>query len=276
MFGKTLYCNKCASMLCVSSNKEKGIKHYWCKKCNSRLNESKVEKAILEKLQSIEQFDIALTYNSIMVDNDRLTEILNNVELEAPDERLKERKEEIRDLLDEAVYKANTEKDSNNNALWSDMNYEEKKTFINTMIEAIYIDKIKGSNQQDYSVVVKGVRFKQSRVMVFYKLINQGIIDSISAKANSYYSSLALIDKEEDIQNYIAKLRKKYKIKVNEIIIRGDEPKRKNSLKKMDDFFEEVFYNNDKLFKLIKVGRSNELLKGTFNKERHIFISLEE
>ncbi len=40
----------------------------------------------------------------------------------------------------------------------------------------------------------------------------------------------------------------------------------------MDDFFEEMFFNNGKLFKLIKIGRSNELLKGTFNKERHIFI----
>ena len=29
----------------------------------------------------------------------------------------------------------------------------------------------------------------------------------------------------------------------------------------MDDFFERVLYNNDKLFKLIKVGGSNELLK---------------
>lgn len=275
MFGKTLYCNKCGSMLCVSSNKEKGIKHYLCKKCNSRLNESKVEKAILEKLESIEQFNIALTYNAIIVDNDRLTEILNNVELEAPDERLKNRKEELRDLLDEAVYKANTKKSNGNNVLWADMNYEEKKTFINTMIEAIYIDKIKGTNQQDYNVIVKSIRFKQSRVMAFYQLINQGIIDSISAKANSYYNSLALIDNEEDIKQYIDKLRKKYKIKVDEIVIRGDEPKRKNSLKKMDDFFEEVFYNNKKLFKLIKVGRKNELLKGTFNKERHIFVSLE-
>ena len=187
--------------MCVSSNKDKGIKHNWFKRCNSRLNESKVEKAILEKLQSIEQFNIALTYNAIMVDNDRLTEILNNVELEAPDERLKERKEELRDLLDDAVYKANKEKNKSNNVLWADMNYEEKKAFINTMIEAIYIDKIKGSNQQNYDVVIKRVRFKQSRIMAFYKLINQGIIDSISAKANMYYNSLALIDKEEDIKN---------------------------------------------------------------------------
>ncbi len=276
MFGKTLYCNKCGSMLGVSSNKGKNIRHYWCKKCNSRLNESKVEKAILEKLENLEKFNIALTYNAIMVDNDRLTEILNNVELEAPDERLKKRKEELRDLLDDAVYKANKEKNKSENVLWSDMNYEEKKAFISTMIEAIYIDKVKGSNQQNYEVVVKGIRFKQSRVMAFYKLINQGIIDSVSAKANSYYNSLALIDNEEEIKKYIDKLRKKYKIKVEEIIIRGDEPKRKNSLKRMDDFFERVFYNNDKLFKLIKVGRKNELLKDTFNKEKHIFISLEE
>lgn len=275
MFGKTLYCNTCSSMLCVSTVK-KDIKHYWCKTCNSRLNENKVEKAILEKLESIEQFNIALTYNAIMVDNDRLTEILNNVELEAPDERLKERKEELRDLLDDAIYKANVEKDKNKNVLWSEMNYEEKRTFINTMIEAIYIEKIEGSNQQNYEVEIKKIRFKHSRIMAFYKLINQGIIDSISAKANAYYSSFALIDNEEEIQNYINKLRKKYKIKVDEIIIRGDEPKRKNSLQKMDDFFEDVYFNNDKLFKLIKVGRKNELLKGTFNKEKHIFITLEE
>ena len=48
---------------------------------------------------------MALTYNALMVDNDRLTEILNNVELDVPDERLKERKEELRDLLDDIVIK---------------------------------------------------------------------------------------------------------------------------------------------------------------------------
>lgn len=76
-----------------------------------------------------------------------------------------------------------------------------------------------------------------------------------------YYSSLAVMHKEEEINSYIDKLRKKYKIKVEEIYIIGHKPSRPSTkLKEVDNFFEKVFFNNDKLFKLIKVGRTSILL----------------
>jgi site-specific DNA recombinase len=273
MFGKTLYCNKCGSMLCVSSNKEKSIKHYICKTCNCYLNENKVELELLEQLGSIAQFNMALTYNALMVDNDRLTEILNNVELEAPDERLKERKEELRDLLDDIVIDEITNKGKRKNKLWNDMNYEEKKSFINTTIEAIYIDKIKGNNQQNYKVKIRKVKFKSSRINTFFELIRKGIIDLY---CNNGYSicSMTVIEKQKELDNYIERLRNKYNIKLIEIPIRGDEWKSKNKSKELDDIIEEVV-NNDKCFKTIKVPRKNELLKDKFEKERHIHVCLD-
>lgn len=273
MFGKTLYCHKCGSMLGVSSNRGKKIKHYVCKKCKWHLNENKVEKELLEKLGSIAQFNMALTYNALMVDNDRLTEILNNVELEAPDERLKESKNELRDVLDDIVIEEISNKKESKNKLWKDMNYEEKKTFISSIIEAIYIDKIKGTNQQDYKVKIKRIKFKTSRINKFFELINKGAID-LYCKNKTNIWSMAVIKDEKELDEYIKRLRKRYNIKITEMNIRGDEWKSKTKSKELDDIIEKVVYSR-KCFKTIKVPKNSEILKGKFEKERHIHISLE-
>jgi len=260
-------------MLCLSSNKEKNIKHYICKNCNCYLNENKVELELLEQLGSIAQFNMALTYNALMVDNDRLTEILNNVELEAPDERLKERKNELRDLLDNIVIDEISNNGKRKNKLWKDMNYEEKKSFINSTIEAIYIDKIKGTNQQNYKVKIRKVKFKSSRINTFFELINKGVIDLYCNNGQSIYS-MTVIEKQKELDNYIERLRDKYNIKLIEIPIRGDEYKSRNKSKELDDIIDEVI-NSDKCFKTIKIPKKNELIKDNFEKERHIHICLD-
>lgn len=272
MFGKTLYCAKCGSMLCVSSNKSKNIRHYICKKCNSRINESKVEKQILDKLNGIAEFNMALTYNALMVDNDRLTEILNNVELEAPDERLKERKAELRNMLDDMIIKDIENKDSHNKK-WDDMNYEEKRIFVQSTIEAIYISKIKGNNQQDYKIKIDKIKFKSSQIEAFFDLIRNGAIDMYSNNGNSS-CSMAVIDNKNELDDYLARLRKHYKIKIVEIPIRGDEWKSKKKSQELDALIESIV-NNPKCFKTIKVPKKNELLKGKFEKELHMHICLE-
>lgn len=272
MFGKTLYCAKCGSMLCVSSNKSKNIRHYICKKCNSRINESKVEKQILDKLNGIAEFNMALTYNALMVDNDRLTEILNNVELEAPDERLKERKAELRSMLDDMIIKDIENKDSHNKK-WDDMNYEEKRIFVQSTIEAIYISKIKGTNQQDYKIKIDKIKFKSSQIEAFFDLIRNGAIDMYSNNGNSCWS-MAVIDNKNELDDYLARLRKHYKIKIVEIPIRGDEWKSKKKSQELDALIESIV-NNPKCFKTIKVPKKNELLKGKFEKELHMHICLE-
>lgn len=272
MFGKTLYCAKCGSMLCVSSNKSKNIRHYICKKCNSRINESKVEKQILDKLNGIAEFNMALTYNALMVDNDRLTEILNNVELEAPDERLKERKAELRNMLDDMIIKDIENKDSHNKK-WDDMNYEEKRIFVQSTIEAIYISKIKGNNQQDYKIKIDKIKFKSSQIEAFFDLIRNGAIDMYSNNGNSSWS-MAVIDNKNELDDYLARLRKHYKIKIVEIPIRGDEWKSKKKSQELDALIESIV-NNPKCFKTIKVPKKNELLKGKFEKELHMHICLE-
>lgn len=273
MFGKTLYCAKCGSMLCVSSNKSKNIKHYICKKCNSRINESKIEKQLLDKLGNIAQFNMALTYNALMVDNDRLTEILNNVELDAPDERLKERKEELRDLLDDIVIEDIENKNSNNKN-WNNMTYEEKRIFIHYTIEAIYINKIKGTNQQDYKITIEKIKFKTSRINTFFDLINKGIID-MYCKNDFTTWSMATIDSKKELEDYLERLRKRYKINVVEIPIRGDEWKSKKKSEELDKLIENII-NNPKCFKTIKITRKNELLKDKFEKEMHIHLCLED
>ena len=272
MFGKTLYCAKCGSMLCVSSNKSKNIRHYICKKCNSRINESKVEKQILDKLNSIAEFNMALTYNALMVDNDRLTEILNNVELEAPDERLKERKAELRNMLDDMIIK-DIENKGSHNKKWDDMNYEEKRIFVQSTIEAIYISKIKGANQQDYKIKINKIKFKSSQIEAFFDLIRNGAIDMYSNNGNSSWS-MAVIDNKNELDDYLARLRKHYKIKIVEIPIRGDEWKSKKKSQELDALIESIV-NNPKCFKTIKVPKKNELLKGKFEKELHMHICLE-
>lgn len=272
MFGKTLYCAKCGSLLCVSSNKSKNIRHYICKKCRSRINESKVEKQVLDKLSNLAEFNMALTYNALMVDNDRLTEILNNVELEAPDERLKERKEELRIMLDDMVIN-DIEHKENHIKKWEDMNYEEKRMFVQSTIEAIYISKIKGKNQQDYKVRIDKIKFKSSQINLFFNLIRKGIIDMYCNNGVNC-CTMTTIDNKEELENYLARLRKHYNIKVIEIPIRGDEWKSKKKSDELDALIESVV-NNPKCFKTIKVPKRNELLKGKFEKELHLHLCLE-
>lgn len=272
MFGKTLYCAKCGSLLCVSSNKDKNIKHYICKKCKSRINESKVEKQVLDKLSSIAEFNMALTYNALMVDNERLTEILNNVELVAPDERLKERKEELRNMLDDIVINDIEHKESHIKK-WEDMNYEEKRVFVQSTIEAIYISKIKGTNQQDYKVRIDKIKFKSSQINAFFNLIRKGVVDMYCNNGVNCWT-MTTIDNKEELESYLARLRTHYNIKVVEIPIRGDEWKSKKKSQELDALIESVV-NNPKCFKTIKVPRRNVLLKGKFEKELHLHLCLE-
>lgn len=272
MFGKTLYCNKCGSLLGVSPAKNKGIKYYVCRQCGYNLNEHKIEKEVMEKLGDITQFNLAVTYNAILVENEKLTQILDNINLSAPDERLKTRKNELRDMLDDIVIYQMEHKDNTKNKLWQDLNYEEKRNLISSIIDKIYIEKIKGKTQQDYKIKVKRIEFKKSHIDKIFELRQKGLIDSYGINGNNVWS-LAQIDDEKEIQDYLARLRKRYNIKVDEIYLRGDEYKSKKKSKELDDLIENVVYNS-KCFKTIKVSRRNELLKGKFEKERHIHISL--
>lgn len=86
--------------------------------------------------------------------------------------------------------------------------------------------------------------------------------------------SMATIDNKEELDNYLERLRKHYKIKVVEIRIRGDEWKSKKKSQELDALIENVV-NNPKCFKTIKVPKKNELLKGKFEKELHMHICLE-
>ncbi len=86
--------------------------------------------------------------------------------------------------------------------------------------------------------------------------------------------SIATIDNKEELDNYLARLRKHYNIKVVEIPIRGDEWKSKKKSQELDALIESVV-NNPKCFKTIKVPKRNELLKGKFEKELHLHLCLE-
>ena len=156
-----------------------------------------------------------------MVDNDRLTEILNNVKLETPNEILKKQKKEIRDMLDDMLIKDIEHKGSHIKK-WDDMNYEEKRIFVQSTIEGIYISKLKGTNQQNYKIRIDKIKFKGSQIGAFFDLIRNGVIDMYCNNGNSSWS-MATIDNKEELDNYLARLRKHYNIKVVEIPIRGDE-----------------------------------------------------
>lgn len=270
MFGKTLYCHKCGALLKVSTAKDKGIKHYVCDRCKN-FNEKKIEEALLNEISNIAEFNMALTYNAIIVDNDRLTEILNNIEVNAPDERLKENKEEIRTLLDDIIIK---EKENNQSKLWNELNYEEKRQFINDNIEAIYIEKIKGSTQQNYKVKISRIKFKTSRLNLFFDLINKGVIDSVFSKGNKLFS-MAVIKEKDYVDKYIESLKKRYNINIEEEVIRFDAAEKKSN--KEDNVRRYNKLNNDNLFKVIRMPRSRKNdLREKLAIERYIYISLND
>ena len=156
---------------------------------------------------------------------------------------------------------------------WDDMNYEEKRIFVQSTIEGIYISKLKGANQQDYKIRIDKIKFKSSQIGAFFDLIRNGVIDMYCNNGNSSWS-MAMIDNKEELDNYLARLRKHYNIKVVEIPIRGDEWKSKKKSQELDALIESVV-NNPKCFKTIKVPKRNELLKGKFEKELHLHLCLE-
>ncbi|MCI8568173.1 MAG: hypothetical protein HFG48_02505, partial [Bacilli bacterium] len=270
MFGKTLYCSKCERLLKVSTAKDKGIKHYVCDNCKT-FNEVKIEEAVLKEIGQLAEFNMALTYNAIMVDNDRLTEILNNIELEAPDERLKEHKEELRVLLDEIIVRNKEERKSNK--LWNELDYEEKRKFITDNIEAIYIEKEKGKTILDYKVKVRKIKFKTVRMNKFFDLINGGIIDTVFSNEKHLFSMAVEKDKKY-VDEYVKRLKKSYNINIEEEIIRFDAHKYKSN--EEDNIRRMNKLDNVNLFKIIRMPQSRKNdLREKLAKERYIYISLD-
>ncbi|MFV0250196.1 MAG: recombinase family protein [Bacilli bacterium] len=268
MFGKTLYCNKCKTLLKVSSANDKGIKHYICDNCKN-FNEKKIEPEILDKITKMAEFSLALTYNAVLVDNDRLSELLNNTKTEKLDDRIKNNNEEMRVLLDDFIIRAKEEK---NNKLWNELTYEDKRNFIINNVEAIYIEKIKGSSQQNYKVKVKDIRFKTSKLNELFGLMNEGLTDSVFSNEDKLFS-MAIMNNDNYINNYIKRLRNRYNINVEEEVIRFDAHKYKSNtednkrrMSKLDD---------EDLFKVIRVPRSTKNnLKSKLAREKYIYISL--
>lgn len=271
LYGKTLYCAKCGSLLNVSNTKKQSIRHYICKKCNDRINENNIEKMLIEKLANITQFNMALTYNAIMVDDDRLCEVLNNVEIDVPDDRLRDRKEEIRDILDDLTI--SNIKDKTIIKSWNDMTYEEKREFIRANIDAIYIEKIKGSNQQNYKLEIKRIKFKQRNIDELFNLIRKNIVDLYVSDRNKM-CSIAVMNGTDEYENYIKRLRKRYKIKVIEIPIRKDVHKSKVKSKELDNLIEKSL-NEPNYFKTIKINKNKELLDSKFLNEVHYHLYVE-
>lgn len=268
MFGKTLYCSKCNKLLKVNTAKDKGIKQYFCDNCKY-INEVKIEEAVLKEISSLAEFNMALTYNAIMLDNDRLTEILNNIELEAPDERLKEHKEEIRVLLDDLIVRA---KEDKTNKLWNDLDYEEKRKFITENIEALYIEKIKGKTILDYKVKVRKIKFKTVRMNKFFDLMSSGIIDTVFSNENHLFS-MAVEKEKSYVDKYVKRLRKTYNINVEEEVIRFDAAKYKSN--EEDNKRRMSKLDNENLFKIIRMPKSKKNdLRDKLAIERYIYICI--
>lgn len=294
IYGKTLYCSKCGSLLNVSTVSKKNIKHYVCKKCNERINETKVEEKLLKDIINNSQFQFCLTYNSIFVDDIRLNEIINNIEIYQDDNYLKDKKDEIREILDEIVIKENVKR-CDNIKKWYEMNYNEKSVFIKKTIDAIYIEKIKGKNQQDYDLKITKISFKQSSLEKIFRLIRLNIIDLYGSK-NSFICSSAVINDKKELDKYLKYLNDKYNIKVIKIEFRKDLVKKvtkeiinkdneieyiiteeidEKQNEKIDKLIEEV-YDTPYCIKSIKINKSKEILDKDFLSEIHYHIFLND
>ena len=268
MFGKTLYCAKCKTLLKVSSANDKGIKHYVCDNCKN-FNEKKIEPEVLDKITKMAEFSLALTYNAVLVDNERLNELLTNIKTDKLDDRIKNNNEEMRVLLDDFIIRA---KEHNNIKLWNELTYEDKQDFISSNVEAIYIEKVKGSSQQNYKVKVKDIRFKASKLNELFDLMNKGLIDSVFSNEASLFS-MAVMNNDYYINDYIKRLRNRYNINVEEEVIRFDAHKYKSN--ENDNERRQSKLDNKDLFKVIRVPWStNNDLKSKLAREKYIYISL--
>jgi len=271
MYGKTLYCSKCGKMLHNSTQNAKNIKYYECS-CYGNINENKLEKVLMEKMSNIFEFNMTLTYNSMVTDDNILEQVLNNIDIDVPDERLKARKEELRDKIDDLVVYQIKNNDNTKNKLWTSMSYEEKKEFISTYIDAIYINKIKGKTQHDYKLKIKNIIFKKSKINKLFELRANNLIEAYGRNDSNIWS-LTEIDNKEELDNYLERLRKRYKIKIAEINVRNDNTESKAQKEEYDDIIEKIVSSN-KCFKTIKY--KGKELKDKFLKEKHIHIVLDE
>lgn len=268
MFGKTLYCSKCKTLLKVSTANAKGIKHYFCNSCKN-FNEKKIEPEILDKITKMAEFSLALTYNAVLVDNDRLTELLTNIKTEKLDDRIKNNNEEMRVLLDDFIIRA---KETKSSKLWNELTYEDKRDFICKNIEAIYIEKINGSSQQNYKVRIKSIKFKTSKLNELFGLMNKGIVDAVFGTEDNLHS-IAVMKDENYINEYIKRLQNRYNINVEEEVIRFDAHKYKSNIEDNKRRLSKL--DNEDLFKVIRVPRSTRNdLKSKLAKEKYIYISI--
>jgi predicted GIY-YIG superfamily endonuclease len=115
--------------------------------------------------------------------------------------------------------------------------------------------------------------YKKSKIYKFFELVNKGVID-LYCKNKWNVWSMTTIEKQKELDEYIARLRKKYNIKIIEINIRGDEYYSKTKSKALDDLIDKLL-NTNKCFKTIKATRKGDILKGKFEKEKQIHILLD-
>lgn len=271
IFRHTLYCDRCKKLLGTSRNNQKGINYYRCTNCDIHYNEDKIEELLLDKIQNKGIFNMALTYNSLIVDDERLTEILNNIENTNLDERLKKIKKDLRTSLDEIIYKAKKYDDYKD---WKDLTYQEKTYFVRNTIEAIYLEKTNIKNQRDYDIEIKLIKFKTNRINKYFDLIDKKILDDVTRQFGYVYSTAVIRDVVER-EDYIKELDSKYKINKKEYHVKGTKEELKN-YKKVSEEMRAL--DTKDLFKLIIIPNDNKVVKeeDIWKNRNYIHIYLEE
>lgn len=111
-------------------------------------------------------------------------------------------------------------------------------------------------------------KFKSSKLNELFSLVNKGITDTVFNNGNTVFS-MAVMNDDNYIENYIKRLRNRYNINVGEEVIRLYKNNEDNNIKR------KAKLGDEDLFKIIRVPRSTKNdLKSMLAKEKYIYISL--
>lgn len=238
LFMQKLACPKCGRiMACNGARKSKGndYLYYKCKDCGEYIREEWIEKILIENLVDLLEIYLILEDNYYPIDNS-IADDFNNCKIN----------NKIRFAMDSRIIDEKKKSIICYNSLfpiWNNAPYEVKCNFIYEYIDVIKVKKRKLKNQKEPKIELEDLKIKTNKIQKLFELRENGMLDEIVDYEN-YKFSIATFKNENEANKYIDILKKKYSLSVREELL-----------------FENDYYYNDNLFKVINVLPSKAIEK---------------
>lgn len=239
LFMQKVKCPKCGRiMMCNGTKKPNGKEYlyYKCKNCSIYIREEIIEKALIDKLNSLLELSNILNDNHIALDNHMAKEfnkskLRHDIRFAIDSKIIKDKKV----LLDTIEL----------NELWKMTSYEAKCKFIATYLDNITISNYSKKGNKIESAKLISLKLKSHKINQLLDLKNSNVIDEVFGSGVNKLS-IAEMKHDKDALEYIELLRNKYKFIA------------------FDCFKEEDCFLNPLLFKVIKVNPTSVVEKKKF------------